>query len=79
MIRLKVKEFVSENAADLTMTRLGIQAQVSQNFMRKIWHQPTNPHLYLDQLDTIAQALSDHLQREVTVCDLIDASNPPRS
>ncbi len=78
MIRLKVKEFVQENAEDLTMTRLGILAQVSQNFMRKIWHQPTNVHLYLDHLDLIAQALTDHLQREVTVCDLIEASNPPR-
>ena len=78
MIRLKVREFVSENAADLTMTRLGILARVSQNFIRKVWLAPENTHMYLDQLDKIAQALSDHLQREVTVCDLIEASNPPQ-
>ncbi len=79
MIRIRVKEFVTRNAPDLTMTRLGILAGVSQKFIRAIWLEPANAHHYLDQLDTLAQALSDYLGREVSVCDLIETNNPPRS
>lgn len=78
MIRLRVREFVEQHAPGLVMSRFGIKAGVSQKFISEIWHHPENAHHYLDSLDTLAQALSDHLGYEVTICDLIETSNPPR-
>lgn len=77
MIRLRVREYVAENAPELNRYDLGRRAGVSNTYMNSIWRKPERTHLYLDYLDRIAQALSDYLQKEVTVCDLIQSTNIP--
>ncbi|MGH2496124.1 MAG: hypothetical protein ACRDIV_15630 [Ktedonobacteraceae bacterium] len=72
MVRLRVKEFVTEHAPELTRYELGRRANRSNKFMDKIWNNPTETHFYFDKLETVAQALSAYLNRKVKMSELFE-------
>jgi hypothetical protein len=72
MIRLRVREFVAENAPGLNRYELARRANLSYKFVDKIWREPANTHIYFDGLAAIAEALSQYLQRKVHLSELFE-------
>lgn len=72
MVRLRVRDFVQENAPHLTMTELGRLANIAQTTMIKVWKDPENTDVLLTTLIPISQALSTYLGRKVRVTELIE-------
>lgn len=72
MLRLHVREFVEANAPGLTRYELGRRANLSTKFMNTIWNQPEHTHMFLDNLYAVAQVLSGHLGRQVSICELLE-------
>jgi predicted transcriptional regulator len=74
MIRLRVKEFVEQNASGLNMTSLARRAGIAQTTIIKIWKSPENTDFVFSKLEAIAKALSEYLGRYVSTKELYDDS-----